>query len=32
MKRFAIDPSFYDIAVAFICMGMTLGMLLKSTI
>jgi hypothetical protein len=32
MKRPIIDPSLYDIAVTFICMGMTFGMLLKSTV
>lgn len=32
MNRFELSPSFYDIAIAFLCMGMTFGMLLKSTL
>jgi hypothetical protein len=32
MKRFELPPGFYDIAIAFLSMGMTFGMLLKSTI
>ena len=32
MKRLELQPGYYDIAIAFICVGMTFGMLLKSTL
>lgn len=32
MKRLELSFGYYDIAIAFICMGMTFGMLFKSTL
>lgn len=32
MKRFELSPGLYDIAVAFLCLGMTFGMLLQSNL
>jgi hypothetical protein len=32
MKRFELSPGFYDIAIAFLCLGMTFGMMLKNSL
>jgi hypothetical protein len=32
MKQLKLSPGYYDIAIAFIGMGMTFGMLLRSTL
>jgi hypothetical protein len=31
MKRIEVSPGFYDMAIAFLCMGMTFGLILQST-